>query len=131
MSLVLGNVLGFDGSISLGKKNFGLAMFLVFWRFLGFSLSFLLPTCVVVFFISFPFPPSSLTFLFFYVYVILPFSMPFTHFVFIPLPSCGYCSCFVFLSVCRGIRAFQECNRCDGKGAKFVGECDGSVCLLD
>lgn len=80
MSLVFGNVLRFGGNISLGKRKDYLVMLLVFWRFLGFLLFFLLLTCfVVVFFVSLPFPPSSPTFLFFFVFVVLSFSMSFTH----------------------------------------------------
>jgi hypothetical protein len=63
--------------------------------------------------------------------VVLPSSMPFTHFVFILLPFCGYHYCFCFLDVLKGTTAFQKCNRCDMKGVKFVGECDGSVRFLN
>jgi hypothetical protein len=63
--------------------------------------------------------------------VVLPSSMPFSHFVFILFPFCGYYSCFCFLNVLNGTAAFKKCSRCDRKGAKFVGECDGSVRLLN
>jgi hypothetical protein len=33
--------------------------------------------------------------------------------------------------VWRGIVGFQECSRCDRMGAEYMGECDGSVCLLN
>jgi hypothetical protein len=38
----------------------------------------------------------------------LPSSMPFIHFVFIPLPSCAYHYCFCFLDLWRGLQLFKN-----------------------
>ncbi len=38
---------------------------------------------------------------------------------------------FLFPRFVKGTTTFQECNRCNEKGAEFVCECDGSVRLLN
>ncbi len=63
------------------------------------------PSLLSIFLLS---PPPSLAFLFSSVYVVLPSSMPFTHFVSIPLLFCGYHFCFCFLNVWKGMRLFKN-----------------------
>ncbi len=76
---------------------------------LGFLLSLSVPTfATIVLFVFVLSPPPSLAFLFSSVYVVLPSSMPFTHFVSIPLLFCGYHFCFCFLNVWKGMRLFKN-----------------------
>ncbi len=69
-------------------------------RFMGFSPSlWVLAFVAIVLSVFFLSPPLSPAFLFSSVFMGLSSSMPFIHFVFIPLLSCVYRSCFCFLDV--------------------------------